>query len=796
MCFSTSSPTCWKAHRDKLARQSRQHQRSRNFNARSHPKHKSSNHGKLYRVSLRLYNRKRKFNQTPEPKGQKAKPEKGTQLRFVVQMHDASRLHYDLRLEWDGVFKSWAVPKGPSLNPLDQRLAVFVEDHPLEYGNFEGIIPPDNYGAGTVMVWDSGTYIERGSANRKQSEAAMLENFKKGHLTFVLKGYKLNGEFALVKLKKDESDKGWLLLKKRDEHSTFKRSEIPHQNSVKTGRSIKEIAEQSRTDGSVWLSKSKNKVPKSVKRVSKPSAVTKQSAVKTQPAATTKRALAIRAPSAAWNTTQSPMPRKNRPMIATPNLEPLHGKSWIFEVEPDGLRALAEVEGLRILLYSKSGLPFEKKFPQIVNELKTLRASAVLDGKILQSGSRAEYQIFDLLYLNGEDLRNRPLRERKELLAQTLSEQYKFLRCVLEASPTDLRSGKVVAKNLESSYRAGTTSDWQIVETASQTEPILKRKSKHRAPTAHAASGLPQISIDEPRLTHLDKVFFPEDGITKGDVIEYYRSISSFILPYLKDRPESLNRQPNGIAAQGFYQKDMTGHIPRWLKTTRIYSESNDKSIDYTMVQDERSLLYIANLGCIEIHTWFSRVGKLDHPDFLVIDLDPDTNSFDHVIEVAHEVHKILDKIGAANFCKTSGATGLHIGVPTGARYDFDAVREFAEAVCKVICKQFPATTSLERSPARRRGKIYLDFMQNRRGQTLAAPFCIRPRPGAPVSMPLPWKALKKGVKPSDFNIYNALSHAQGLDAAWRGVLGKGIDLKRCRKKLQKFFDVVVPQGK
>ncbi len=294
------------------------------------------------------------------------------------------------------------------------------------------------------------------------------------------------------------------------------------------------------------------------------------------------------------------------------------------------------------------------------------------------------------------------------------------------------------------------------------------------------------LTILEPRLTNLDKIYFPDDGISKGDVINYYKSISKYILPYLKDRPQSLNRQPNGIAAKGFYQKDVTGHIPRWLKIERIFSESADKTIDYLVCQDERSLLYIANLGCIEINPWFSRITNLDNPDFMVIDLDPDGNSFKHVVDIAHQFRELLDKIGVRSFCKTSGATGIHIGVPTGAKYDFDIVRMFAETVCRIVAKKNPATTSVERNPQRRRGKIYLDFMQNRRGQTLAAPFCIRPHPGAPVSMPMEWKDLKPTIRPGDFNIYNAHRFISKADSVWRGVLGKAVNLKSCLAALNK----------
>jgi bifunctional non-homologous end joining protein LigD len=672
-------------------------------------------------VSLRIYNRKRNFSKTPEPKGKEILKKQG-HPRFVVQLHHASRLHYDVRLEFGGVFKSWAVPKGPSLNPQDQRLAVFVEDHPLDYGSFEGIIPEKNYGAGTVVLWDEGTYLERNSKDRKETEAAMKKGLAKGHLTFILEGKKLKGEFALIKLKKNEGEKAWLLVKKRDEYSTYKRN-ILSDASVKTGRSATQIAKESEKKGDIWLSK-KNK-PDSIK------------------------------PAPSKKISQDPMPRKIKPMLATLSHKPLKGNHWILEDSGKGLRAIAEVEGKRVHLYSKAGLSFDKKYPEIIEDLKTLNTIAVFDGEVLLEKKKPLYTIFDILYFDKKDLRKEPLKKRKEIL-----EKLGFKGQLQLAKNSEKLKTPYIAKNLESAYHSGTSSDWLVVEKT--------------------------ITEQEAQLTHLDKIFWPADGITKGDLLNYYKQIAPFILPYLKDRPESLNRHPDGITGPGFYQKDMTGYLPRWFKTEMIYSESTDKSIHYALCQDERSLLYIVNLGCIEINPWFSRVGHLEKPDFLVIDLDPDGNDFDHVIEIAHEFHKILDSIGAANYCKTSGATGIHIGVPTGAKYDFDTVRGFAENVCKIVCKKYPATTSLDRNPNRRRKKIYLDYMQNRRGQTLAAPFCVRPKVGAPVSMPLEWKELKKGLRPEDFHIKNAAKIIQKKEDSWKGVLGKAIDLKKCLEKLKK----------
>lgn len=678
-------------------------------------------------------------------------------LRFVVQMHSATRLHFDLRLEFDGVFKSWAVPKGPSLNPLDQRLAVFVEDHPLEYGSFEGIIPEGNYGAGTVMVWDQGTYLERSSLSRQESEAAMKKALAKGHITFVLDGQKLKGEFALIKLKKDENGKSWLLVKKRDEYASYKRQQAFAHVSVKSGRTMEQIREQSLKKGVVWLSKRESAQQKIGTRKSKngQSLQARVGVKKKQKLSPSPR--------------PDPMPRRNRPMLPIVSRNFQGNGNWLIEPHIGGLRAIAEVEGKRVHLYSKSGLPFEKKFPQVVTDLKDSQHTMVLDGEVTSGRGGAIYHIFDILYFAGRDLRKIPLQERKKILSGAIQKSA-HVQVVAEIKSKTHSPGPLIAKNPDSLYCSGTSNEWLLIEGKIESRPKKPQRS------------------EEPRLTHLDKIFWPEEQITKGDLLEYYRQIAPIILPYLENRPQSLNRQPNGIAAPGFYQKDMTGHIPRWLKTVRIFSESAEKSIDYVVCQDLRSLLYIVNLGCIEINPWFSKIDSLDRPDFLVIDLDPDGNEFSHVVEVAQGVHKVLDSVGAPNFCKTSGATGIHIGVPTGARYEYEEVRSFAESVCRVIAKKFPVTTSVERNPNRRRGKIYLDFMQNRRGQTLAAPYCVRPRPGTPVSMPLTWSELTERIRPEQFNIHNSLRRVEKHGDLWRGILGPPLDLASCVRTLKSSF--------
>ncbi len=294
------------------------------------------------------------------------------------------------------------------------------------------------------------------------------------------------------------------------------------------------------------------------------------------------------------------------------------------------------------------------------------------------------------------------------------------------------------------------------------------------------------ISRKKVKITNWDKIYFPDKKISKGDVVEYYRSVADYMLPYLKDRPESLNRHPNGIKKKGFYQKDVGDMPPAWIKTESVYSESNDKNINYLVINHEAALVYVANLGAIEINPWFSRVGKLDRPDYLVIDLDPENIEFDKVIETALQVKEVLDKSGVKSYCKTSGATGLHIYVPLNAKYDYDVAKNFAHLIAQMVNQKIPEITSIERSPKKRQKKVYLDYLQNRTGQTLAAPYSLRPRPGAPVATPLEWDEVKPGLNPTDFNIETIHSRLEEKGDIFKPVLGKGADLEKAIKKLEK----------
>lgn len=289
----------------------------------------------------------------------------------------------------------------------------------------------------------------------------------------------------------------------------------------------------------------------------------------------------------------------------------------------------------------------------------------------------------------------------------------------------------------------------------------------------------------EVNITNRNKIYWPAEGITKGMVIDYYQSIAEYILPYLKDRPESLKRNPNGILDKGFYHKDAGNEAPSWVQRIAIYSESAKKNIDYIVCNNKATLAYLNNLGCIELNPWNSRIRSLDKPDYMIIDIDPSPkNTFEQVIETAVAFRELLEKIGAISFCKTSGATGLHIYVPTEKKYLYEQVRHFGEILCNIVNKQLSKFTSVERNLQKRGNKIYLDYLQNSRGQTIASVYSLRPHIGATVSTPLLWKEVKTGMLASEFNIFTVPKRLHEINDIFIGVLGKGIDLQKCLEKL------------
>jgi bifunctional non-homologous end joining protein LigD len=310
-----------------------------------------------------------------------------------------------------------------------------------------------------------------------------------------------------------------------------------------------------------------------------------------------------------------------------------------------------------------------------------------------------------------------------------------------------------------------------------------------RIPSAshRRAAETPREGGAQLQLTNLDKIFWPDEGYTKGDVIRYYDQMTDIILPYLKDRPENMNRHPNGWQGQHFYQKNITNDVPPFAKLAAIYSESNKETLHYLVCNNKETLLYMANLGCIEINPWSSRTQSLSKPDFLIVDLDPDdSNTFEQVIEAAQEVHRVLDIAKLSSFVKTSGKTGIHILVPLGAKYTYEQIRDAAEIIVTLVHRKLPAFTSIERLPKKRRGKLYLDYLQNGRGQTISAPYSLRPFAGATVSTPLEWKEVRKGLSPSKFTIRTIQKRIKQKGDLWKGMLNKKGDLQKALKRLQK----------
>ena len=314
----------------------------------------------------------------------------------------------------------------------------------------------------------------------------------------------------------------------------------------------------------------------------------------------------------------------------------------------------------------------------------------------------------------------------------------------------------------------------------------LKTESMETKPLMREDEADLQIGKLTLHLTNQNKNYFPDDGITKGDIVHYYEAVADLMLPYLKDRPQSMNRFPNGINGPSFYQKDVdVDKIPSWLKTQKVYSESNQTEINYLICNDKATLLYMANLGCIDINPWNSTIKHIDKPDWIVIDIDPEKEEFHEVVRTALTVKEVMDELDTDCYCKTSGATGLHVYIPLGAKYDYDVAKILAELIAREVHQRLPHTTSLERTVKKRSHKIYIDFLQNRSGQTLAAPYSVRPKPGATVSTPLEWSEINASLSPSHFTIRNVLKRFEQKGDIWKPVLGKGVNIESILKKIE-----------
>ncbi|HEY5748638.1 MAG TPA: DNA ligase D [Chryseolinea sp.] len=888
-------------------------------------------------MSLTKYKAKRSFQKTTEPAGGKPMHDK---LRFVVQKHAASHLHYDFRLEMEGVLKSWAVPKGPSMDSGVKRLAMMVEDHPFDYRTFEGIIPEGNYGAGTVMVWDEGFYepAETESNDKDEQDKNLRHQLHAGKIKFILHGKKLKGEFALVQAR-GRGENGWLLMKLDDKHASTA-DILLKDKSVISRKTLESIAG---SPDNIYGQKSKKKsvtAPEKVKANAK-----KKVAVKSRQLS----ALLKEAP-------DKKFPTQALPMLATLIDKPFHHEGWLYEVKWDGYRALAFLREGETELRSRNDKSFNEKFYPIHQALSLWNMDVVLDGEIVvvndkglsdfgalqnwrsEADGTLVYYIFDILWFDGNDLTSLPLTTRREILKLVfeptdllrLSETFEATGIEFHAIARQMGLEGIVAKKANSPYQVGKrSSDWLkikigkrqevviggytqnedssktfssllvgvydgkklhytgkvgtgftnnrqhemmklfksrvIKETPFDEAPDVNKPSRFRPnpPKATVTWLKPELVCEvtfaeitsdgvmrhpsfkgmradkdpaqivlekeapapellkkqkalvngkliqagterdrktllnttdetqvrdvnghEMKFTNLSKIYWPDEHVTKRDMINYYYQVAPFILPYLKDRPQSLNRYPDGINGKSFYQKDVTGKVPDWVKTYRYHSNHEPIDKHFMVSEDEAAVLLMASLGCIELNPWSSRIQTPDHPDWCIIDLDPDKNSFDQVIEAAQVTKGILDELGAASYCKTSGSTGLHIYIPLGAKYTYEQSKEFARVVATLVHRQIPKYTSIERMVSNRSGKMYVDFLQNRPKATLAAPYSLRPKPGATVSMPLHWHEVKKGLTMKDFTIFNAIERIKREGDLFKPVLGKGIDLEKIVHRL------------
>ena len=849
------------------------------------------------RGNLEAYRRKRSSEATPEPFG----PATGTGGgRFVVQKHAARRVHFDLRLELEGTLKSWAVPRGPSLDPEVKRLAVATEDHPLEYADFEGSIPAGNYGAGAMIVWDSGRW------RPLEDPVAGMEA---GKLLFELHGYKLRGVWTLFRIRDPrQQDDGnqWLLMKKPDaaarpeggDGDGDSDDDLPPQ-SVLSGLTVEELR-----DGCDRIEEVRADVADS--------------------AASRRRV----------------DPRSLPLMLAVTGDRPFSRQGWIYELKYDGYRLVAAKEGDSVFLRYRNGGDVTALYPELTRALRALPVhSLVLDGEVvvLDAGGRPRFArlqtrallsrpvdiaqaalrrpatlfAFDLVAFEGSDLRSLPLVERKALLAKVLSPAgpLRYSDHIEEQGEAFFEQVAAIglegamAKDGDSRYVGRRSSSWvklrtertadfaivgmsppkgsrvgfgslhlavwdaeaaglvyagrvgtgfsdaalsELTERLSQAQleappcrspagaeltagdlmggriedqtwvepdPELICEVRYKEWTPHGMLRHPvflRLRDDKPiedcvrragprppgatppapperrvEVTNTSKIFWPDEGYTKGDLIDFYAAIADAMQPYLTDRPLVMTRYPDGIDGKSFFQKNAPDFAPDWLQRVKLTSPRTDKEVEYFVCQDRESLIYIANLGAIVLHVWSSRRHQLGQPDWCILDLDPKDAPFEDVIEIALAIRRLCRQIKLPSFVKTSGSSGLHVLLPLGGACTFEQSRSLGQLIAQIICRQLPDIATITRNPERRGGKVYIDFVQNGRGRLLVAPFSVRPLPAAPVSTPLRWSEVKPGLDLRDHNIHSVPERLKKLKTdPLRGVLTEQPDLLAALRRL------------
>jgi len=824
-------------------------------------------------MALQTYRRKRNFTATPEPKGIKARK---TGHRFVVQKHHATRLHYDFRLEWDGVLKSWAVTRGPSLVPGEKRLAVHVEDHPLDYRDFEGTIPKGEYGGGTVIVWDRGTW---------KSLHDVRKSYVKGHLEFELHGQKLGGRWHLVRMagKPREKRENWLLIKGEDKFARSRGdpdilNERP--DSVKTGREIKDVA----GEAPGWSSKTGRirRTGKEATRASTP-APDRSSALVNPPD-----------PSRAKGAKKAGLLGFVEPSLATLVSAPPAGARWLHEIKFDGYRLQARIEAGRVRILTRSGLDWSKKFgKQLSAALQALPfGTGIIDGElVVETGvgasdfsalqadlsegrtDRFVFYAFDLLYLDGYDLRQVALTRRKELLEQLLVGGAGIIRysghfdengALVLQHACRLSLEGVVSKLRDAPYTSGRGKSWVKSKCTARQEfavagyvpsttsrkaigslvlgvyegdvlhyvgrvgtgftarvaedlfqkldririsaspfidrldaeearlvryvrPELVAEVEFRAWTAdgvlrHASfrglredkaateivretkgsKALPKAQRRTVTFTHPDRVYWPDEGVTKEGLADYYAEVWRYVAPFVVGRPLALLRCPNGIAGEKFFQKHAwKGLNPKIVLANDPKDRTGEPLIS---INDLDGLMGLVQAAVLEIHPWGSTVSDWERPDMITMDLDPGDNvPWESVIAAARETRARLKDAGLAAFVKTSGGKGLHVVTPLRPHADWPAIKAFTKAIADEMASDSPDRFVSTIAKSRRRGKILIDYLRNQRGATAVAAYSTRARAGAAVSMPLSWEELSPGVGPAYFTVINAPSRLASL---------------------------------
>jgi bifunctional non-homologous end joining protein LigD len=846
--------------------------------------------------TLERYRNKRHFQQTPEPDaGESAM---GSGHSFVIHEHHARRLHFDLRLEMNGVLKSWAVPKGPSLDPHDKRLAVQTEDHPLDYLTFEGTIPKGNYGAGEVAVWDIGTYEIVDPLDPE-------EGLSKGKLSFKLKGNRLCGEFHLVRT--GQSKDSWLLMKRPDDcaNAGWKMETIRNRS-----RGIAEVANVV-VDGA-----RKQTVKVEIGEI-------------------------------------APFPGRIKPMLATPVDAPFDDARWLFEVKWDGYRSLCYVEGERIRFLSRNHLDLGKKFPDLVAARAEIGAqTAVIDGEILaltpegkpdfqllqniagfRPGPRRPEQpvlifyAFDLLYCNGRDLRNEPLLDRKRLLSQLIDGQGRIRfsdhvegkgRLLFEQVREQGMEG-IIAKDGQSKYEQRRSKRWLKIKVAKTMDAVIGGDTAGRASRSHfgalilglydgsalhhlgnvgggfseeglqqlhermkalrtdespfgtapkteesaqwvrpelvcevrftemtadgklrhpiflrtrddkdprtctltgqellpvekaapllkvarsGATSVPaeeffaaeqlqanqQVVVDgsELALTNLEKVYWPDDGLTKGDFVRYSYRMADALLPHLKDRPLVLKRYPDGIKSEAFYQHNVED-APPFVETWTSPANAKGERVTYALCNNRASLVYLANLGAVQVSPWHSRHSTSSYPDWVVLDLDPSPDAaYSSICRLALLIRDILKGLALQSYAKTSGSRGIHVYIPLEPVYAHEQATAFAEVIARIAQAQSPQDTTVERMIKNRPARsVYIDYLQNGLGKTLVGVYTARARAGATVSAPLSWEEVERCVRPTEFTIQTMIERISEVGDLFRPVLTGKQGLRSALEKLQ-----------